>query len=291
MEPRPTPHPRPAQSRADYLRWHLRPPGASIAAGAQLRHARRRLAGERRAALVGPDAVRLPESLWKVLKVLGLRPVSTPRRDVALAVHWSLATVSPPPMRPGMVNGGCLDIGKHRLEAAARAALGYGLAVDPTVACGPCVVKSDENARHDGRVVMTPVASPVPGAVYQRLVDTADARGMLEELRVVVVAGAVPAVYLKRRPAADRFGHGAATAVLVRPDDVLDPPELAGVLRVCAHMGLDLGELDVLRDRRDGRVHVVDVNRTPWGPPRALGRRAAMAAVRRQAEAVARAWL
>lgn len=278
------------QSRADYLRWHLRPPGAAIAAEARVRYAGRRLRGERRAALVGPDALRLPESLWKVLARLGLRVVARPDRRVALAVHWSLATVSPAPLVPGMVNGACRDISKRRLETAMHAALGYGLAADPRVAGAPLVAKSDENARHDGRVVRPPI-SPEPGVVYQRLIDTADPRGVLEELRVVVVGDALPVVYVKRRPASDRFGQGPATARLAGALDVMDADEAAGILRVCAHMGLEMGELDVLRDRADGRLYVVDANRTPWGPPRALGRGAASRAVALQARALADRWL
>ena len=47
---------------------------------------------------------------------------------------------------PGAVNGGCLDISKSRVEAAARAAFGYWAAVDPTRHDGPMVRKSEENA-------------------------------------------------------------------------------------------------------------------------------------------------
>lgn len=32
-------------------------------------------------------------------------------------------------------------------------------------------------------------------------------------------------------------------------------------------MGLDYGELDILRNNLDGRIYVVDVNKTLWGPP------------------------
>jgi hypothetical protein len=35
-------------------------------------------------------------------------------------------------------------------------------------------------------------------------------------------------------------------------------------------MHLDWGGLDVLRDRADGRLYVVDVNKTDMGPPIAL---------------------
>jgi hypothetical protein len=34
-------------------------------------------------------------------------------------------------------------------------------------------------------------------------------------------------------------------------------------------MGIDYGEFDILRDK-DGRIYVVDVNNTPWGPPNGL---------------------
>jgi len=30
---------------------------------------------------------------------------------------------------------------------------------------------------------------------------------------------------------------------------------------------LDYGELDVLRDNDNGKIYIVDVSNTPWGPP------------------------
>jgi hypothetical protein len=32
-------------------------------------------------------------------------------------------------------------------------------------------------------------------------------------------------------------------------------------------MGLDYGELDAVRDAASGRLYVLDVNNTPFGPP------------------------
>ena len=40
---------------------------------------------------------------------------------------------------------------------------------------------------------------------------------------------------------------------------------MAKILAVCREMGLDYGELDVLRDREDGRLYILDVNDTPSG--------------------------
>jgi len=38
----------------------------------------------------------------------------------------------------------------------------------------------------------------------------------------------------------------------------------------CSRIGLDYGELDVLRNKDDGKIYIVDVNYTPWGPPAKL---------------------
>lgn len=267
------------QSRRAYLAHHLAGPGLPIAAATEVAYRARRLAGARREALCGPEAPQLPEVLWKVLKVLGLRVVHHPGPRVAVAVHWSLDTVTPPPPLPGAVNGRCVDISKSRVDEALRAAMGYGAAVDPRRHEGPCVRKSEVNARHDGTLVRAPVARPEPGAVYQRRVDTEVLPGTLEELRTPVVGDAIPFVYVKRRPASDVFGHGPSRAWLAAPDDVMGRAERQQVLGVARGLRLDVGELDVLRDRHDGRLYVVDANRTPWGPPRTLGAREARRAI------------
>ena len=56
------------------------------------------------------------------------------------------------------------------------------------------------------------------------------------------------------------------------------------ILLFCRRMGLDYGELDMLRDREDGRLYIVDVNNTPFGPPHGLPKAHAADAVRTLAE-------
>ena len=50
-------------------------------------------------------------------------------------------------------------------------------------------------------------------------------------------------------------------------EDCFSPDEIDKLLRFCAAMNLDYGELDVLRHKADGRIYVVDVNTTPDGHP------------------------
>ena len=51
---------------------------------------------------------------------------------------------------------------------------------------------------------------------------------------------------------------------------VFSADELAMIARFNARMGLDWGGLDILRDRADGRIYIVDVNKTDLGPVIAL---------------------
>jgi hypothetical protein len=52
-------------------------------------------------------------------------------------------------------------------------------------------------------------------------------------------------------------------------------------------MALDFGGLDVLRDREDGRIYIVDVNKTDMGPPSALTAKDKLTAMRGLAQAFA----
>jgi hypothetical protein len=47
---------------------------------------------------------------------------------------------------------------------------------------------------------------------------------------------------------------------------------------LCARIALHYGELGILRNREGGKIYVVDVNKTPFGPPVGIPREEAKAA-------------
>jgi hypothetical protein len=71
-----------------------------------------------------------------------------------------------------------------------------------------------------------------------------------------------------------------------RPDDVLSASEQEQLLHFAEAIGLDYGELDVVRDNASGLIYAVDANRTPIRP-RGLQRRDEDAAFGPLAEALA----
>ena len=169
--------------------------------------------------------------------------------------------------KPGL-NFGCDDISKSKVARTFESVFGYSLALDPTTFAGPAVEKSEVNARHDGRIVTCPCA-PRQGYVYQRLIDTFDG-AHVHDLRTPCVAGVPVVVWEKFRPESGRFSPHNIKVIARDPATVFSDDERDGIRRFCTAMGLEWGGLDILRDRQDGRIYIVDVNKTDAGPVIAL---------------------
>ncbi len=230
---------------------------------------------------------------FKACVLLGYATTDRPgsRPDVAIhyyaGAHGNGSRLAEVPSGVRVLNAGSLDISKQRVQEVFERVFGYSLALDPTIHTGPMVEKSDANGRHDGRVVHGPVpdAAVRPDRVYQKLVHNEDGQGHTVDLRVPIFCGAIPLVYRKVRPVDERFGKVEVRVDICEPGQVLSAEEQAMIARLCRDMGVDLGEMDVLRDNGDGRIYVVDVNNTPDGPPRGLTREGKIQAVDRMSRA------
>ena len=205
-------------------------------------------------------------AIFRVAAELGLRIVRSRRGDGLLTVAWHDVTF----VRPAAVaslpaptlNARCLDISKSTVDQLWREVSGRGLSLDPLTTSGPMVVKSEENATHDGRIITGTIQERQTGFVYQRLVDTR-VGDHFAYLRPVILDGRIVLTYHKRQPLDDRFGSHPRTWIAER--DVFSVEEEKALLDLAARIGLDYGEIDVLRDA-DGEIYVVDVNKTPSRP-------------------------
>jgi hypothetical protein len=220
-----------------------------------------------------PDAV-----VTKLCNHLGFRMAADMTSAADLALYWDWQTWRQPPedlLRLAdhlpIINLHCRDFSKHRVDEVHHRVFGRSLRIDPRAHAGAFVVKSDANALHDGRVVSEPVAAPNREFVYQRLIDNRVDGEMVVDLRTPVIGSTIPLVYQLYRPVIRRFDVNDTSAEIVEPASVYSPEELRLLSQFTAAMGMDYAELDVLRDRDEGLIWVVDANPTPWGPPRTLG--------------------
>ena len=240
---------------------------------AELWRVQRRLSGHRRVRIAFlPDLPRPWYLIWAVAACAGTRVVDD-AREADIVMHFDDSTLSaetPLPdfgaHQPRLVNFGCRDISKSGVAGAFERAAGYALAVDPATYTGPIVDKSEINAAHDGHIVEGPF-QPQAGRAYQRLVDNTIGGGLVEDLRTTTADGEALIVFRKRRPIARRFANENVSCDCVKPAEVFSSAELDLIRRFTRELKLDWGGVDVLRDRADGRIYIVDANKTDMGPP------------------------
>jgi hypothetical protein len=239
-----------------------------------------------------PDAV-----LYKICHRLGFRITDVVGRRADLIVNWEDCTVrcrveilEALNQKQPVLNLRCRDISKRKVEAVHQAVFGYGLEVNPRKFVGRCVKKSDDNATHDGRIIQCPVKDTDDRAVYQRVVNNSGDGQFVEDIRVPVFGSTIPFCYRKVRPIGHRFSNQNSSANVCEVSEVLSAGEVSLLVRFCHEMGLDYGEVDVLRDVDDKRIYIVDVNNTPFGPPNHLDRGGTALALERLSEAFVATW-
>lgn len=230
-------------------------------------------------------------ALWKICRMNGWRVTTEPAADFDLAVNWEDKTwrtadqTTDGILRRGRcLNAGCLDISKAHIQEIFAEVFGYDLAVDPLTFKGECVIKSNVNFKHDGRIITCPVGKTEPECVYQKLINNRCAKDEVEEIRVPVFGSRIPFVSLKYRRIDNRFRDYYGSKIM-NTDEVLSAQETELIRQFCRRLNLDCGELDVLRDVDDGRIYIVDANNTPSGPPRHLSSRDEWEALCRMSEA------
>lgn len=161
-----------------------------------------------------------------------------------------------------VVNIDCTDISKANVEKVLQEVFGYGMRVDPQTHQGECVRKSDKNGVHDGKVIQCPT-EPEEGYIYQKLINNQYDNSAMD-LRVPIFNNHIPFILHRYKNILDRFDV-THHAVMLETHEDLNPEEIKKILLFCRTLGLDCGELDMLRDRDDKRLYIVDVNNTPGG--------------------------
>ena len=218
-----------------------------------------------------PRAPRPWYLLWGALRQAGLTQTTSGKPDESvLTVHFSdLTHVETEPTPYPTLNGDCTDISKSHVAQTFQAIFGYALALNPATTNEPFLEKGEENGIHDAKIHTGPVPA-APGRVYQKLVDNKTKDGTVLDYRCPTVFGDIPLVFLKERPVNKRFANLNTRVRITDTADCFSAEELSKIKAFCAAMQLDWGGLDILRDAKDGRIYIVDVNKTDMGPPLAL---------------------
>ncbi len=209
-------------------------------------------------------------TIYKICHILGCRITNDIRANADLGVRFEDTTFACPDddlLRPAkkirILNLVCTDISKEKVDENFGKVFGYRLSVDPRTH-SRYIRKSNINTAHDGLIMDVP-SQPETGFVYQAVINNRYGN-FVKDARVPVINGVVPFIYYNYKKIDDRFGHPAVSE-LVETASEFSRPEVERITKFASLMGLDVGELDILRDRDSGKIYVVDVNNTPYGAP------------------------
>ncbi len=240
---------------------------------------------KRKVALFYPEKPRPWSTLFKSFHLLGYKITSDLTQKASVVINYedktfgtTDATLKKLTKIRYVINANCKDISKEKVEKVFKVVFGYGLLINPTTYKDRYLKKSNLNTMHDGIILNKP-EKPTKGYVYQKLINNeTEKKGIFLDLRVPYILGKIPLVYLKYRPFKSRFST-YFDARVDSPEIIFSKNEIIQIKKFCKLMGLDYGELDILRDNDDKKLYIVDVNNTPSGPPHHMRKEDSMKAL------------
>lgn len=94
------------------------------------------------------------------------------------------------------------------------------------------------------------------------LIDIKVNEKYVDQLRLPIIGSTIPMVLRKYKRIDKPFSY-SVDGEMGTVEEHLTAEEERLILEFCSKIGLDCGELDVLRSRDDGRIYIVDANNTP----------------------------
>ncbi len=174
-----------------------------------------------------------------------------------------------------LINLFLVDTAKGFVAESFENHFGYGYKVDPTTFNGYCISKHNGNGTKSCFFLKCPIEANdiFKDHSYQQIIDYTDKKdpNTLYELRIPIVGGIIPCVLFKTRNRGLRFTSKNRSIHIVNPLKYLTEQECNKIITYCRYIGLELGEIDVLRSHEDGKIYIIDVNNTSWWPPNKLG--------------------
>lgn len=214
-------------------------------------------------------------TLAKICNAQGWIITNNPCFNAVLKFYWhdsSIDETKYPDIDNSFLNHTCNNILKVKVDESFYNVFGYKTAIDPLTHQGIAVEKSEYNAKHNGVIINCPIKQDQTkrDCIYQILLDNKIEDDLYEDIRMPVIGDAFPFVYRKLKSGAKRFEAAPDKALLHKTSDFFSSEFLENTRLFCQKIGLDFGEMDILLNRNDGRYYIIDINKTPYGPPKNL---------------------
>ncbi len=229
---------------------------------------------KRKIILFYPD---LPSPKYRISQIiffLGYSMINNPKQKFDFIIKWEDNTFSEKhpilsslvSQTSSIININCVDISKSYVDQIFRSIFGYGVEIDPLNYDQQCVVKSNLNHKKNAEIISCPISQKSPNLVYNKLINNRIEENMVLDIRVPIFKNSIPLLILYKRSIENRFGGfgNLVSAEIFSVEELLSEEEVRKILLFSEKIGLEYGELDLLRDEDDKKVYIVDVNNTPY---------------------------
>ena len=174
-----------------------------------------------------------------------------------------------------LINFFLKDTSKDFVAKTVEEHFGYTFKVDPNTYQGYCIAKHNGNGTKSCFFLKCPINADeiFHDHCYQKIINFSSPteRDVLFEIRVPIFRNIIPFVFFKRRSKGLRFTSKNRSMTISKALDYLSAEECESIISYCQKVGLEYGELDILRCDESGKIYIIDVNNTPWWPPNNLG--------------------
>ena len=167
------------------------------------------------------------------------------------------------------------DTSKDFVATSMEEHFGYTFKIDPKIFDGYCISKHNGNGTKSCFFLKCPINADeiFDDHCYQKIINYSSKSdpNTLLELRVPIFKNIIPFVFFKTRNRGLRFTSKNKSMDIVPVTTHLSEKEAQDIIMYCQKIGLEYGEIDILRSDEDGKIYIIDVNNTPWWPPNKLG--------------------
>jgi len=154
---------------------------------------------------------------------------------------------------------------------------GYTIRVDPTKHIGMCLVRSEQNAIHQGKFIECPIKDwqvdrepRISGTgephyrQYVKIIDTRISKALKRDFRVMIFNREPYMLFEKHMDVKAMFHVVSGEFNQILPcyglASKFTPDEIEKIQEFINAMELDFAEIDILRDNSTGLIYIIDVN-------------------------------
>lgn len=222
---------------------------------------------------IHPEFPSRNSTIYKISRRLKFNLVTKPFPNTCLGIYFHDTTVSSQLQHTcyfPIINKEIYDISKETVDKLHLEVFGYNTIINPTSHIGSCVVKSNENALHDGQIIRCPIHQTEENKIYQIIIDNQE-QELFVDYRICIMKSDIVIAYKKYKTKELRFTNDTCAASIL--DIQFIPKNIQShIISFTTKMQSDFCEIDVLKDNNTGKWYIIDLNKTPYGPPASLSK-------------------